>query len=689
LKKGLISGKLSCHRDGYGFVIPESGGEDVFVPSRYLRDNMHGDRVTVALEKQRSHGKREGRIVETLERAVKHLVGRYHDGGPAGFVVPDEPRITCNISVAAKDRGRARDGEMVVVEITAYPSAGIDARGRVEEVLGMPDDPAVEVLAIVRKHGLPFEFTQEVLAEAVAAAKPVAANDLDGRVDLRDMRTVTIDGETARDFDDAVAVRREAEGSIRLWVSIADVSHYVPIGSYLDREALNRGTSVYFPDRCIPMLPEGLSNGICSLNPGEDRLTVTVEMLFDVSGNAGVNLFYPSVIRSDERMTYTEVKHLLTEEGPRSLPRFLRLLDDLETMEELARRLAAKRKRRGSIDFDLPEPEIILDIHGRPESIGIAERNIAHRIIEEFMLAANEAVACHLAGSRAPCIYRVHEPPDPGVLRDFKEFVGTFGIPFRLKGDTASAMELQHLLSRVEGLPEERMINELLLRCMKQARYGAENSGHFGLASKCYLHFTSPIRRYPDLVVHRILKHILTGQPLDALSYSSGTVTAEVAEQCSRRERAAVEAEREIVDLKRLQYMERHVGDVFEGYITGVAGFGFFVQLSELLVEGLVHVTSLGDDYYRLVEKEHAIIGERSGRRYRVGDRVAVKVAGVAKERKRIDFVPASAPGRGVGVSHAGKRKSAPRHPKGGGKTVQTPGKRNASSSKRRGKRLR
>ena len=657
MKKSTVTGRLSCHRDGYGFVIPDDGGEDLFIPARYLRENMHGDRVTASVEPRRRSGGREGRIVETLERGYTTIVGRFESSGATAFVVPDEARITRTIAIPPAARGAARSGEVVVTEITAYPSGGHDALGRVVEVLGRPDDPEVEVLTIMRKHGLPHLFPADVLNEARSIPGKVTEEDLKGRVDLRDVTTVTIDGETARDFDDAVSVRREEGGTIRLRVSIADVSHYVKKDSLLDLEALNRGTSVYFPDRCIPMLPEVLSNGICSLNPREERLTVTAEMLFDRDGEMPEAAFYPSVIRSDERLTYTEVKEMLVDGNKDTVARYRPLLDDLRTMEELALRLREKRRRRGSIDFDLPEPEIILDLQGRPESIGRAERNLAHSIIEEFMLAANEAVACHITEREAPCLYRVHEPPDPLKLKDFRDFIKPLGVSFRMKGDRVAPGELQRLLVAVDGMPEEKMVNEILLRCMKQARYAAENIGHFGLASPCYLHFTSPIRRYPDLVVHRILKNLLSGRMKKRDVKELADRLPDIAEQTSRRERTAMEAEREIVDLKKLQYMEDRVGETFDGFITGVTSFGCFVELTEVLVEGLIHVSALGDDFYRLLEKQHTLVGESSGKKYRIGDRVRVRVAAVSRGKKRIELVPAEAPRKGGSEGRPTERK--------------------------------
>lgn len=666
-----VVGKLSTHRDGFGFVIPDDGGDDIFVPARYLRENMHGDRVVVSVQPGGTPGRREGRVVETLERGFSKIVGRFESTGADGLVIPDEPRLSIPLAISSADRLQARSGQMVVAEITAYPSGRRGASGRIIEILGNQGDPDVEFLTIVRKYGLPDFFPPEVLAEASSVFRPVGESDLDGRIDLRGNLTVTIDGETARDFDDAVSVRNEKGGAFRLWISIADVSHYVAPGSCLDREALKRGTSVYFPDRCIPMLPEMLSNGICSLMPREDRLALTAELLFDGGGDVRESRFYPSVIRSDERLTYTEVKEILVDKNPETSQRHAALLDDLRTMEVLAGRLTEKRRQRGSIDFDLPEPEIILDLQGRPESIGIAERNLAHRLIEEFMLAANEAVAAYLEGHGIPCIFRIHEPPDPVKLKDFRDFIKPMGLPLKLRGDSVAPGEFQRLLAEVEGLPEERMVNELLLRCMKQARYSAENLGHFGLASPCYLHFTSPIRRYPDLVVHRILKDQLSGRLLKRQRGKLVAELPEVAEQSSQRERKAMEAEREIIDLKRLQYMEKHLGEVFDACITGVTSFGFFVELPDLVVEGLVHVSTLGNDLFRLNEKQHTLRGQRSGIAFRIGDLVRVRVDAVNRSTKRIEF-----------SLESGGRKPGPGERQGQGVTRE----RSSAAGKRSGK---
>lgn len=635
----VITGRLSCHRDGYGFVTPEGGGEDVYIPARSLGANMHGDLVEVRIEVFKRGGKKEGRIVRTIERGFTKIVGRFETPGGVGIVIPDETRITHEILIPPKWWGSARSGQVVTVEITAWPTERKRPEGKIVEVIGHPDEPEVEVRTIVIKHDLPFEFPAEVLAEARAVPQEVGEAERGRRVDLRDRLTVTIDGETARDFDDAVSVSKEKGGDIRLWVSIADVSHYVKPGSPLDKEAYLRGTSVYFPDRCIPMLPEELSNGICSLNPQVERLTLTAEMLFTRSGALKESSFYPSVIRSAARLTYTTVRKILVDGDEAAIEDNRHLVADLEVMKELAQRLMEKRRKRGSIDFDLPEPQIVLDLQGHTEAIVRAERNLAHRIIEEFMLAANEAVASHIETRRIPSLYRVHEPPDPVKLNDFSEFIFNFGFHFRITDEQVDPRELQRLIDEAEGKPEERMINEVLLRCMKQARYSHENLGHFGLAAPCYTHFTSPIRRYPDLVVHRILKGLLTGRIKEKEIERLEESLPGIGDQTSRRERAAMEAEREIVALKKVQFMRERIGEIYEGYITGVSAYGFFVELIDLFVEGMVHVSSMKDDFYRYVEKQHSLVGERGREVFRIGDRVRVLVAGVSLERKQVEFV--------------------------------------------------
>jgi len=669
----IIRGRISVHRDGYGFVTPEAGGEDVFIPSKLLKGALHGDLVEASFSPSRmGGGKLDGRILAVLEHATSRVVGRYEETRRGAVVIPEDQRLNVVVSIPVAGRGNAQDGHQVVAELTSYPIGGRPAEGRIVEVLGWPDDPEVEVQSVIRRFDLPHVFPADALAEADKVAAIVSPADLIGRVDLRSMPTVTIDGETARDFDDAVSLKREGL-NFRLWVSIADVSHYVRKESPLDREAFLRGTSVYFPDRCIPMLPERLSNGICSLNPDLDRLTMTAEMLFDLSGIMLASNFYPSVVKSAARLTYTIVKQIIVDDDRELAETYRPVVPMLREMKELALILQGMRKKRGSIDFDLPEPEIVIGLTGQTEGIIRAERNLAHQLIEEFMLAANEAVARYITGLSIPFLYRVHENPDSAKLLSFHEFVYGFGYEFRLENERVNPAELQRLLLQADGQPEERTINYALLRCMKQARYAAENHGHFGLASDCYCHFTSPIRRYPDLVVHRILKAALLAgfdsaqltpnfaqpaadsaqRPDRSLSGAEGKRMSkqlalaterlgEVAEHTSKRERVAMEAERDVVEMKKLQYMQKHVGEEFDGYISGVTGFGFFVELEQLFVEGLVHITTLEDDQYSYAEKQHSLIGRHSARVFRIGDAARVSVASVTPGTRRIEFVLAA-----------------------------------------------
>ena len=655
-RMAVVTGRISLHRDGYGFFSPDGGGEDLYIPARHLRESMQGDRVEACVLPPRHDGKREGRILRTIERGMRTVVGTYRELRQGGMVVAAQERPGSDILIPLSARSTARNGDVVVAEITAYPTEHHGAAGRVTEVLGRPDDPEVEVLAIIRKHGLPDTFPSDALAEARSIEKGAGDPGTSGRTDLRGLTTVTIDGETARDFDDAVAVVREPDGMVRLWVSIADVSHYVRPGSPLDREAYLRGTSVYFPDRCLPMLPAELSTGICSLVPGEDRLTMTAELLYGREGDLRDARFYPSVIRSAARLTYTLVEKIVVAEDGEACAAHRTLMPVLLLMKELALRLTAMRRRRGSIDFDLPEPEIIMNLQGEIEDIVRSKRLLAHRIIEEFMLAANEAVATTIADRDIPSLYRIHEPPDPGKIGEFREFAYNFG--YRLPGNTegtVSPADLQCLLDEAEGKPEERMINEVLLRCMKQARYSAELLGHFGLASACYTHFTSPIRRYPDLVVHRILRRILDGPVGEDERRRLAATLPETAAHTSRRERVAMEAEREIVNLRKAQFMQSRLGEEYDGIITGVATFGFFVELVEIFVEGMVPVAMLRDDYYQYLEKEHLLVGSRTGVQFRIGDPVRVRVARVDLERRQIEFVLAGEIGDSAGSGLAGR----------------------------------
>jgi ribonuclease R len=639
IKMNLVVGRVKCHPDGYGFVIPEREGEqDIFVSPRNLKEAMHGDRVVARVESIRKKG-REGSVIRILERGLRKVVGKFMRGKNYSYVIPEDERIIQEVFIPEGETKRARPNQIVVAEITRYPTERVRPEGRVTHLLGYPDDPEVEPQIIIHKYDLPHRFSSTVLKEARDLPLIPSPDDYQGRVDLRDIPTFTIDGEKARDFDDAVSIQEEKDGGMTLYVSISDVSHYVEEGTTLDEEAYVRGTSVYFPDRAISMFPPELSNEICCLHPKSDRLTVTVELRYDARGNEKAVRFYPSVIRSDERLTYTIVKKILLEEDVELKKRYGHIVPSLEWMADLSKRLRQKRIERGALDFDLPEPEIILDLQGETEGIIRAERNLAHQIIEEFMIAANEAVAHFMEESGFPSLYRIHEPPKGEAVDEFRRFVSHLGHKMKKDAEDPSK-ELQRVLLEVKGRPEERVVNNILLRSMKWAKYSANNVGHFGLASKSYTHFTSPIRRYPDLIVHRILKRVLSKKD----GRASEEVLVRKAEHLSHRERVAMEAEREILDRYRVRFMRDKIGEVFKGVIGGVAAFGFFVELQDIFVEGMVRVTSLYDDYYQYHEKRYCLVGERTHKAFRMGDEVVVRVDRVDVERRHIDFGLVSKP---------------------------------------------
>jgi ribonuclease R len=648
----LVAGRLAVNPAGFAFCAPDDPEEeDVYVAARAVRPAMHGDRVLVRVERFRRRGRPEGRVVKVLARGQTRIVGVLRRGRTATVVVPQEQRITVPILVPRGAEGGADDGDMVVADLVRYPGLASEAEARVATVLGPASDPRVETAAVIAAHGLPTHFPPDAAAAARRVPQVVPATAARDRLDLRTLPIVTIDGENARDFDDAVLVERVGAG-FRLTVAVADVAAYVPEGGPLDLEARARGTSVYFPDRVVPMLPEELSNGIASLRPGEDRLAKAVRLECDARGAVRSATFHDAVIRSAARLTYTEVRQALTDRDPQVRAALGALLEPLEAAAELAELLAARRHARGAIDFDLPEAEILLDLRGRPENVVRAERSIGHRMIEEFMLAANEAVARELAGRKLPFLHRVHEPPAAEAVAELGRFLEGFGLRLALERGRATPAAFQAVLERVAGRPEERLVNTVLLRSMQQARYAAEALGHFGLATDRYTHFTSPIRRYPDLVVHRIVDAGLRGRgrvPPDL---------AAIADEASRRERIAMEAEREIVQLKKIQLMQDKVGRAYDGFVSGVAPFGFFVELVDMFVEGLVHVTALGDDFYEHLEGAHCLRGRRTRRVFRVGDPVRVTVAGVSIERRQIDFVLAGERGGGTGEWRRRRRSS-------------------------------
>ncbi len=632
-KMNLIVGRVKTHPDGYGFVIPEAEGEeDIFISPRNLKEAMHGDRVVARVESIRKKGK-EGSVIRILERKTHKIVGKFMRAKNYCYIIPEDDRILQEVFIPEGETKRARPNQIVVAQIIQYPTERVRPEGRIIHILGYPDDPEVEPQIIIHKYDLPDRFSSAVLKELQDLPSAPSSHETKDRIDLRGIPTFTIDGENARDFDDAVSIERERGGDLKLYVSISDVSHYVREETGLDSEAYFRGTSVYFPDRAIPMFPPELSNEICCLHPRVDRLTLTAELRYDRNGERKGVQFYPSVIRSDERLTYTLVRKILVDGDSELKRKFEHLLPSLDLMADLCQELRRRRTERGAIDFDLPEPEIILNLQGETEDIIRAERNLAHQIIEEFMIAANEAVSHFMEEKEVPFIYRIHEPPKKEAMDEFRRFISHLGYKMGKESD-ASPKELQRILSDIKGRSEERVVNEILLRSMKWAKYSAKNLRHFGLASDAYTHFTSPIRRYPDLIVHRLLKRVLSKKevkvPEEAL--------AKMADHLSNRERVAMEAEREILNRYRVRFMRDKIGEEFEGIISGVTAFGFFVELKGIFVEGLVKVTSLHDDYYQYHEKKYCLVGERTHKTFRIGDEVRVRVDRVDVERRHIDF---------------------------------------------------
>lgn len=633
----FLVGEFTAHPRGFGFVTVEGQEEDIFIPESQVNGAFHKDTVQVTLLRGESKGKRrEGMITKIVSRGMNQIVCTYEKNKTFGFAVPDNPKFGKDIFVPQERSKGAVSGHKVVVEITDFGGNGRKPEGKVVEILGHINDPGTDILSIVRAYDLPVEFSEKIMNQVERVANEVSEADMAGRMDLRDWQTVTIDGEDAKDLDDAITLTREGD-CYKLGVHIADVTNYVQEHSALDVEALKRGTSVYLVDRVIPMLPHKLSNGICSLNAGENRLALSCIMTIDGKGNVTDHVIAETVIKVDRRMSYTSVKKILEDRDAAEIKEYEELVPMFERMQELAAILRKKRMSRGSIDFDFPETKIILNEMGKPVEIKPYERNTATKIIEDFMLIANETVAQDYFWQEMPFVYRTHDNPDTEKIRKLGTFINNFGYTIKIGQDEIHPKELQKLLQKIDGMPEEALISRLTLRSMKQAKYATMSTGHFGLATSYYCHFTSPIRRYPDLQIHRIIKDNLRGRMNAKRMEHYDKILPEVAKHSSEMERRADEAERETDKLKKVEYMESRIGEVYEGVISGVTEWGFYVELPNT-IEGLVHVTTLDDDYYHYSESTYELIGEAAGKRYKLGQKIMVEVVGTDKIMRTIDF---------------------------------------------------
>ena len=636
----MATGTFIGHARGFGFVTPDAGGEDIFIPASETMGAMQKDRVLYKVLHKAEKGKKaDGVIVRILERGQQRIVGTFEAGSKGyGFVVADDKKIAKDIFISRENTKGAVTGHKVVVEITDYGEDRRNPEGKVIEILGHINDPGVDILSVIRRYELAVEFPEEVYAEIEHLGTEVAEADKKGREDLRDLLTITIDGADAKDLDDAVSLKRLGNGNFELGVHIADVSHYVRENTALDKEAYARGTSVYLVDRVIPMLPHKLSNGICSLNPHVDRLALSCLMEVNGRGEVVSHRILESVINSDYRMTYTAVREILEDGAPALLEQYAEILPMLEDMEELRQILGEKRRKRGSVNFDLPESKIILDENGKPIDIKPYEKSIATNMIEEFMLVCNETIAENSFWQEMPFMYRSHQEPDEDKLEKMEQFLRGFGYYLRKKDGEIHPRELQKVLQKAEETDEERIITRMVLRSMMQARYTAENGGHFGLAAKYYCHFTSPIRRYPDLEIHRMIKKMLHGELDEKASAYYRRKMPDWAKHCSKQERVAEDAERDTDALKKVEFMEDKVGQIYEGIISGVTNWGIYVELPNT-IEGMVALSQMDDDYYEFDEKKMLVFGKRTKKSYRLGDKVIVSVAKVDRMMGTIDFV--------------------------------------------------
>lgn len=640
-KMNLIRGKIEMNRKGFAFLIPDDENEqDVYIHSSDLDTAMNNDIVIARLEKKGVRDNRpEGVVIRVLERANQQVVGTFEDNKEFGFVIPDDQRIPSDIFIAKNNMSGAVTGHKVVVDLVKFPEGRKSAEGKIVQILGHKNDPGIDILSIIYKHGIKIDFPEEVLDAAGSVPDEVSEEDVSGRRDLRNETIVTIDGADAKDLDDAVRVEKLANGNYLLGVYIADVSYYVTENSALDKEAIQRGTSVYLVDRVIPMIPHRLSNGICSLNRGEDRLTLSCEMEINSTGQVISHEIFEAVINTTERMTYEDVNKILVDKDETLREKFSPLVSLFEEMEALAQILRQKRMKRGAIDFDFKEAQVLVDEAGKAQDVVLRERSVGEKLIEEFMLAANETIAEHFHWLDVPFIHRIHEAPDEAKLDHFFEFLAGLGYVVKGTANDIHPLELQKVLERVRGKTEEMVISKLMLRSMKQAKYDPNSIGHFGLSTEFYTHFTSPIRRYPDLIVHRLIRtYLLHGDLTDKTLKRWKKSLPDIAKHTSEMERAAVDTEREVDDLKKAEYMLDKIGEQYTGIISSVTSFGLFVEL-ENTVEGLVHVSYMVDDYYHYSDRHHALIGEMTGKVYRIGEEVEIKVSDVNMDERTVDFI--------------------------------------------------
>ncbi|HAR6304891.1 TPA: ribonuclease R [Staphylococcus pseudintermedius] len=662
---GLVRGTLSQNKKGFAFLRPDDQEmEDIFIPPTKINRAMDGDVVLVEVKKSRGDfrkGKFEGEVKAIESHSIKQVVGTFSEARHFGFVVPDDKRIMQDIFVPKGQELGAVEGHKVLVQITQYSDGTNSPEGQISAILGHKNDPGVDILSIIYQHGIEIEFPDDVLKEAENVPETILPDELKGRRDLRDELTITIDGADAKDLDDAIAVKKLDNGNTELTVSIADVSYYVTEGSALDREAYDRATSVYLVDRVIPMIPHRLSNGICSLNPEVDRLAMSCRMEIDAQGQVVKHEIFESVIHSNARMTYDAVNRIITDKDAATRAQYPEIVPMLDLAQTLSQQLIAMRKKRGEIDFDIKEAKVIVNEEGIPKEVLTRERGEGERLIESFMLIANETVAEHFNQMEVPFIYRIHEQPKSERLRQFFDFITNFGIMVKGTGEDIHPSTLQNIHEEIAGRPEDMVISTMMLRSMQQARYDADNLGHFGLAADYYTHFTSPIRRYPDLIVHRLVRKYLIEKSMDGRAmHEWEEKLPQIAEHTSNRERRAIDAERDTDELKKAEFMIQHIGDEFEGVISSVANFGMFVELPNT-IEGMVNMQNMSDDYYHFDERQMALIGERKAKVYRIGDVVKVKVIHVDVDERQIDFQIVGMP-----IDVSSKRERDPR-----GKTIQ------------------